>query len=737
MKEEKTMKRVFILCSMLSLLVGCSNDFEETNQQPVGGVSASGLPTSISANVPEFDEEEEESRTKVVRDMHVLWQNSDDIAYFANVTKAKYVYNGKDGVTSASFDLVEESGISRILYTNAVYPYDAATGCTFVGTDEQLSVVYPAVQSYAMDSFGKGANLMVAKGTTAYGRDESLAFRNACGYFTIKLYSSKNKPVAIKSIKLTALGGEKIAGPATIIAHSDAAPEITMSSEGTSEVTLNCGNGGKVIGNDITTPTEFWFALPPTTFERGVRIEVVDVEGTTYVKKTDKKIVVERNKIKPMAAIKFAYPTDNQLWYTRHSDSHELLEFYGGDNPFDATITDHRYDEDNKLFVIEFDKPLTVIKETAFKHYGVWDKSLDLASVYLPEKLTTIEEEAFYGSGITEFVVHGNVTYIGDDNFVMCEQLSTVIFYPSPTNTPLEIAISTSLGNEQGPFYFNGAVDLTYIYVDRNIVLTLDGELFTPDQDDEGIFSGGHIGSPAGTVVIGEQLPEIYPYMFSIRSIVNIEIPAHISKIGDGAFFGCWALSSITIPKTVKSIGVDAFYENEALQSVIIEDSNEPLQLGISYGGEYGTIQRGAFYYSPLSNIYLGRDIDYRDGDEPFEPSTWDEGVFACKNYDNEELTTTLTISSNVTKILKWMFSGARMEKVTIPASVKTIENRAFEYCYVLKEVKCERATPPTLGLNVFHDCDELTKIYVPASSVTSYKNAENWSDYASSIMGY
>ena len=192
MKEEKTMKRVFILCSMLSLLVGCSNDFEETNQQPVGGVSASGLPTSISASVPEFDEEEEVSRTKVVRDQHVLWQNSDAIAYFANVTKAKYVYNGKDGVTSASFDLVEESGISRILYTNAVYPYDAATGCTFVGTDEQLSVVYPAVQSYAMDSFGKGANLMVAKGTTAYGRDESLAFRNACGYFTIKLYSSKN-----------------------------------------------------------------------------------------------------------------------------------------------------------------------------------------------------------------------------------------------------------------------------------------------------------------------------------------------------------------------------------------------------------------------------------------------------------------------------------------------------------------------------------------------------------------
>jgi hypothetical protein len=308
--------------------------------------------------------------------------------------------------------------------------------------------------------------------------------------------------------------------------------------------------------------------------------------------------------------------------------------------------------------------------------------------------------------------------------------LESIIFHPSPTDTPLEMAITTSMGDDLGPFCEHSSVD--NVYVNRNIFLTKDGELFTPDNNNEGIFSGG-----IKSVVIGEQVPEIAPYMFSYGDFAEIEIPAHITKIGDGAFEHCHQLTTITIPNTVESIGINAFYTTSALHTVIIEDSDKPLQLGISYGGELRTIQRGAFYFSPLSNIYLGRDIDYRDGDEPFEPSTWDEGVFACKNYDNEELTTTLTISSNVTKILKWMFSGARMEKVTIPASVTTIENRAFEFCYVLKEVKCERATPPTLGLNVFHSCDELTKIYVPASSVASYKNAANWSDYASSIMGY
>jgi hypothetical protein len=196
-------------------------------------------------------------------------------------------------------------------------------------------------------------------------------------------------------------------------------------------------------------------------------------------------------------------------------------------------------------------------------------------------------------------------------------------------------------------------------------------------------------------------------------------------------------MEEITIPASVKTIENDAFYDTSSLHTVIIEDSNEPLQLGISYGGEAGTIQRGAFYFSPLKKIYLGRDIDYRDGGEPFDPNTWDEGVFACKNYDNEELKTEVTISNNVTKILESMFSGARLENVTIPESVKTIEDDAFEHCYVLKDVKCESATPPTLGTGVFNDCRALGKIYVPASAVTIYKSAVNWSDYEDSIVGY
>lgn len=726
------MKRLFILCSMLSLLVGCSN-FEEINQ-PVGGATEFDLPKEVSAVVSDSDDADDDTRTFVVRDQHVLWQTDDAISYFAGTMKAKYVYTGVSGVTTANFDLVEDSNISRILYTNAVYPYDADASCVHVGGVDQLSVNYPAEQNYAVDSFGKGANMMVAMGTTPGGYDKNLYFRNACGYFTIKLYSNKFDEVAIKSIKLTALGGEKIAGPATIIFNGSGIPETTMSNEGVSEVTLTCAGSGKVISSDIQNPTEFWFALPPTTFKGGLRVEITDVNGKTYIKETTKRIVVNRNKIQPMAAIKFAYPTDNQLWYTRHSDSQKLMEFYDGDNPFDANITDHYYDELNDIFVIEFDAPLTVIKEQAFESYGMTQNSADMASVYLPEKLTTIEEEAFYGTGITEFIVPGNVNYIGEDNFIVCRKLRSVIFHPSPTNTPLEMETNSSLGNDQGQFIYNGEVSLSYIYVDRDIHQTKGGELFTPDDDDEGIFACGAY-APAGTVVIGEQLPEIYPYMFSRCNIDNVEIPAHISKIGDGAFFGCNKLTTITIPKTVKSIGDDAFFNTTSLKTVIIEDSDEPLQLGLAYSftGE----DRGTFYYSPLSNIYLGRDIDYREEGEPFTPNYWDEGVFASDYYDLEELETTVTISNNVTTLSKWMFSGARMREVTIPASVKNIEDKVFYDCRILNTVTCKSTSPATLGTNVFDSCDVFEYIYVPSTAESAYKSAQGWSSYKSMIVGY
>jgi hypothetical protein len=149
----------------------------------------------------------------------------------------------------------------------------------------------------------------------------------------------------------------------------------------------------------------------------------------------------------------------------------------------------------------------------------------------------------------------------------------------------------------------------------------------------------------------------------------------------------------------------------------------------------------GPFYYSPLKEIYLGREIDYlkRDG-TALTADEWGEGVFANKYYGEETLETTLTISDHVKNLSKWMFSGVRIKSVTIPASVTKIEDRVFDDCRILTEVTMKSATPPTLGAAIFESCDLFEgsgKIRVPSSALSSYQSASGWSIYASKMVGY
>ena len=73
------------------------------------------------------------------------------------------------------------------------------------------------------------------------------------------------------------------------------------------------------------------------------------------------------------------------------------------------------------------------------------------------------------------------------------------------------------------------------------------------------------------------------------------------------------------------------------------------------------------------------------------------------------------------------------LKVLVIPSSVTKIEDYAFTYCRNLESITIEATTPPTLGSLVFPTSS--CPIYVPAGSVDAYKNARNWSSYASRIV--
>ena len=82
------------------------------------------------------------------------------------------------------------------------------------------------------------------------------------------------------------------------------------------------------------------------------------------------------------------------------------------------------------------------------------------------------------------------------------------------------------------------------------------------------------------------------------------------------------------------------------------------------------------------------------------------------------------------------MFSGVRMEEITIPSSVTSIEKEAFLDCRILNSVICEGINPPAMGADVFKSCDKFgsATITVPTGHAETYRTAAGWSAYASQI---
>lgn len=157
-----------------------------------------------------------------------------------------------------------------------------------------------------------------------------------------------------------------------------------------------------------------------------------------------------------------------------------------------------------------------------------------------------------------------------------------------------------------------------------------------------------------------------------------------VTKIGKYAFYGASGFTSITVPSTVTTFNEFAFVGNSSLRSVTIDYASNATLEGNQFNG---------------SRI------------------------------------TSLTIGNNPTKIGNSMFRGCnKLASLVIPSNISSIEDSAFNGCSGLTSITVDSTTPPTLGgTHVFENTNNCP-IYVPDDSVSEYKTASKWSEYASRI---
>jgi Leucine-rich repeat (LRR) protein len=293
------MNRLISFVAMLFLITSCTSEIDQINSHSRRKLSDKKTVFFASAESTSFPE------TKVYADenLKVLWNADDWISIFDFTTyNSQFAFTGDDGDTAGGFEQVGEDGEgSDIDYVYAAYPYNAATQIDESGI---LTMMLPAEQQYKEDSFGIGANTMVAVTDGNF-----LAFKNVGGFLSLRLFGDN---VSVSKVTIKGNNGEKIAGKASVSIPLGGLPTVMIDETATDEISIVCDPAVK-LGEDANNYTDFWFVIPPVTFEQGFTITVTDDKGVVFEKATSKSFTVSRNTLDWMSALKVVPNYDNAI----------------------------------------------------------------------------------------------------------------------------------------------------------------------------------------------------------------------------------------------------------------------------------------------------------------------------------------------------------------------------------------------------------------------------------------
>lgn len=401
------MRRLFAIIVAAIAFIGCSMD----------DITVSYQTDKSDIYYASFEDFGEESRTYVDENVKLLWHEDDRISLFRTTLNEQFKFTGATGDNSGGFSAIpsDEWVTGNDVSTNyAVYPYDATTK---LSNDEIIQLTMPAVQHYAENSFGRGANTMVAASENTSSK--FLPFRNLGGYIIVKLYG---EDTTIKSIEFKGNNEEVIAGAATAEAKYGYLPVVTMLESGTTTISLDCGEEGVTISSDSANPTSFWFVVPPITFEGGFTFTITDINDNTFTKSTTKSQTVVRNEVKSMSGFEPTFegegedpevatkPASNEIWYTSSDGS---VVTPNNTAAFGANIVSNTYKNDRG--VLTFDSDVDRIHNEAFSGCKT------LSTIILPDGVEFVGYEAFYMcEALTSITIPQSLYDIGYDAFQNC-----------------------------------------------------------------------------------------------------------------------------------------------------------------------------------------------------------------------------------------------------------------------------------------------------------------------------
>lgn len=328
--------------------------------------------------------------------------------------------------------------------------------------------------------------------------------------------------------------------------------------------------------------------------------------------------------------------------------------------------------------------------------------SLEIPETIEGYPVVAIADNAFSNTDITNIVIPASVKSIGNGAFSGCYNLWSVsltdglesIGNYAFTQTYLDSIHIPETVRSIGYGCFNHCYSLSYITVDENnTAYTSDDDVLYNKDKTELIRYPEAKYDPSYT--IPSTVKKIAPYAFSeTNNISTIVFSGNVEEIAEYAFLSS-EIRNVTISSNVKTIGESAFEDCYLLLNLRFE--NGVTSIGNNaFSGCYN-----------LTNVSIPESIT----------AISDRMFFNCFELH------TISLPATIKTIGEYAFSNCAFTSVVIPDSVESIGAYAYDRCYGISNVSLGSALK-TIGTFAFSGCYELKEVFIPASVTTIEEKA-------------
>ncbi len=239
-----------------------------------------------------------------------------------------------------------------------------------------------------------------------------------------------------------------------------------------------------------------------------------------------------------------------------------------------------------------------VVNEGVTNLTTAFENLKNLKSVTLPDSLTSIGYEAFYGcSSLSSVKIPDGVTSIGGEAFCGCESLkeiklpngvkeiayrafagcknlSKITFGSGLQTVSMDafegceklgaLTLPASVTHITG---YNGEVKAINVSPDNETYASVNGTLYSKDMT---VLYRYNTALKDKSFAVPDTVKTVGNYAFAYSRLETVGLPDGLTSIGNYAFYMCEKLTTATIPDSVKEAGACLFYSCDSLDNVTV-----------------------------------------------------------------------------------------------------------------------------------------------------------------------